>query len=66
MDTTSSKSPKIIRVYNLSRLPKLVVLRLSSDPPDQGVVYEFIPDTGYGDRPPAPMYFVEVDGGHYG
>jgi hypothetical protein len=66
MDTTSSESPKIIRVDNLSKLPRLVRLRLSDDPPAKGVVYEFTPEIGYGGRPPRPMYFVEVDGGRYG
>lgn len=66
MDTISSESPKIIRVNSLSELPRLVRLRLSSDPPVKGVVYEFTPEIGYGDRPPRPMYFMEVEGGYYG
>ena len=66
MDTTSSESPKIIRVNNLSKLPRLVRMRLSSEPPTRGVVYEFTPEIGYGDKPPRPMYFVEVEGEYYG
>ena len=48
-------------IESLSDLPRLVCLRLTTEPPEEGECYQFTPATGYGDKEPRPIYFVEVE-----
>ena len=48
-------------IESLSDLPRLVRLRLTTEPPEDGECYQFTPAVGYGDKEPRPIYFVEVE-----
>ena len=47
-------------IESLCDLPRLVRMRLTTEPPEEGDCYQFTPATGYGDKEPRPIYFVEV------
>ena len=48
-------------IDSLTDLPRLCRLRLTTEPPEDGECYQFTPATGYGDKEPRPIYFVEVE-----
>jgi hypothetical protein len=63
MENNLMTAPTITPIDALHKLPVTVFLRMTYDPPTEGVAYKWQPTVGLGGREPRPVYFVVVDHG---